>query len=65
MRGVNDVIPFMPLVGVNNHQPILHIFKIMFHCYSMDGSINPFAIGYIINPSLQFNKLFREKVKNT
>ena len=40
-----DVIPLMPLVGVNNRQPILHMYKIMLHCYSTDESINQFAIG--------------------
>ena len=53
----------MPLVGVNHRQPILHMSKIMVHCYSIDESINQFAIGYMINPPLQFNKVFREKVE--
>ena len=35
----------------------------MVHCYSTDESINPFAIGYMINTSLNCNKVFREKVK--
>ena len=38
--------------------------KIMVHIYSIDDSINPFPIGYMVNPSLHFNKLFREKVGN-
>ena len=45
-----DVIPLMPLVGVNYCQPILHMSKIMVYCYSTDESINQFAIGYMINP---------------
>ena len=49
----------MPLVGVNNCQPILHMSKIMVHCYSTDETINQFAIGYMINPSLNCNKVFR------
>ena len=57
------VIPFMPLVGVNNCQPILHMSKRMIHCYSTDESINQFAIGYMINPSLNCKQLFREQVK--
>ena len=47
-----DVIPLMPLVGVNNFQPILHMSKIMVNCYSTDETINQFSIGYMINPSL-------------
>ena len=54
-----DVILLMPLVGVNNCQPILHMSKIMVHCYSTDETINQFVIGYIINPSLNCNKVFR------
>ena len=35
-----DVIPLMPLVGVNHYQPILHMSKKMVHCYSIYESIN-------------------------
>ena len=58
-----DVIPLLPLVGVNHSQPILHLYKIMVDCYSIDDSINPFAIGYMINPSLHLTKVFREQVE--
>ena len=58
------VIPLIPLVGVNHSQPILHISKIMLHCYSTNETINPFSIGYIINPSLNCKKVFIEKVEN-
>ena len=37
--------------------------KIMVHCYSTDESINQFAIGYMINPSPNCNKVFREQVE--
>ena len=53
----------MPSVGVNNCQPILHISKIMIHCYSTDESMNQFSIGYMINHSLNCNKVFREQVE--
>ena len=48
----------MPLVGVNNPQPILNMSKIMVHCYYTDETIHKFAIGYMNNPSLNCNKLF-------
>ena len=32
--------------------------KIMFHCYSTDETINQFSVGYMINPSLNCNKVF-------
>ena len=55
----------MPLVGVNNSQYILHVSKRMVRCYSTDESIDQFSIGYIINPSLNYNKVFREQVENS
>ena len=53
-----DVITLMPLVGVNHHQPILKLSKRMVHYCSTYESINQFVIGYIINPSPNFNKVF-------
>ena len=44
-------------------QPILHMFKILVHIYSIDDSINQFSIDYMIKPSLHFNKVFREQVE--
>ena len=35
-----DVIPLLPLVGVNYIQPILHMSKRMVHCYYTDETIN-------------------------
>ena len=58
-----DVILLMPLVGVNHPQPLLHMSKIMFLCYSTDETINQFSIGYMTNPSLNCNKVFREKAE--
>ena len=53
----------MTLVGVNYHQPILNMSKRMVHCYSTYESINRFEIGYMINPSLNCNNVFREQVQ--
>ena len=60
-----DVIPLFPLVGVNNHQPILQLYKRMVHIYSIDDSIDQFVIGYMINPTLRVTKLFKGKLKNS
>ena len=54
----------MPLVRVNNRQPILHMSKRMVHFNSTYETINQFTIGYMIKPSLNRNKLFREQVEN-
>ena len=43
------------IVGVNHLQTILHMSKIMVHCYNTDEASNQFAIGYMIDPSLKFN----------
>ena len=53
----------MSLVGVNHCQPILYMSKIMVYYYSTDETINPFAIGYMINPSLNCNKVFIVQVE--
>ena len=53
----------MSLVGVNHCQPILYMSKIMVHCYSTDESINQFEIGYMINISLNCNKVLRVQVE--
>ena len=57
-----DVIPLFPLVGLNHHQTILHMSRIMVYIYTTDEQINQFPIGCMINPSLQINNLFREQV---
>ena len=36
----------------------------MAHCYYTDESINQFTISYMINPSLNCNKVFRQQVEN-
>ena len=59
-----DVIPLMPLVGLNHHQPILYMSKLMIHYYSTDNTMNQFEIGYMINPSLNCNKVLIEPVDN-
>ena len=51
----------MPLVGVYHRQPILYMSKLMIHYYSTDNTMNQFEIGEMINPSINCNKVFREK----
>ena len=53
----------MLLVGVNHRKHILYMSKIMVHCYSTYETINQYAIGYMINPSLNCNKVFRVQVE--
>ena len=35
----------------------------MVYCYTADETNNQFAIGYMINPSLNFNNTFRTQVE--
>ena len=53
----------MPILGVNHRLPILHMPEIIVHCYNTYETINKFAIGYMINPSLKFNNAFRTQVE--
>ena len=53
----------MPIVGVNHCLPILHLSKIMVNIYTTGKTINQFAIGYMINPSLKFNNTFITQVE--
>ena len=56
------IIPLIKLLGVNHCKPTLYMSKRMVQCYSSDKIINKFVIGYMINPLLNCEKLFREKV---
>ena len=58
-----DVITLMPIVGVNNCLPILNLSKITVHICTTEKTINHFAIGYMINPSIHINRKFREQAK--
>ena len=61
---ITAVIPLMKIVGVNHRLPILHMSKIMVHIYTTGKNIHQFGIGYMINPSLQFNKILKKKLKH-
>ena len=53
----------MPILRVNNCLPILHLPKRMVHIYTTGNTIHQFTIGYMINPSLHFNKIFKAQVE--
>ena len=57
--GISVFIPLMPIVGVNHRLPILHMYKIMVHIYTTEKTVHKFSIGYMINPSLHINKIFK------
>ena len=37
--------------------------KIMVHIYTKGKTVHQFSIGYMINPSLNFNKIFKTQVE--
>ena len=52
-------IPLFPLLGVNHHLPIFHMSKLIININSTEKRINKSAIGYMVNPKLNVNKVFR------
>ena len=48
----------MPVIGVNNCIHILHMSKILLHCYTKAKISNQLETSYMINPSLKFNNTF-------
>ena len=51
------------MVGVNHRVPILHLSKIIVHMYTTEKNIHQFTTGYMINPSLHINRVFREQAQ--
>ena len=52
----------MPIAWVDFSLPILHMSKRMVHIYIIEKTVHQSAIGYMINPSLYFNKIFKTQV---
>ena len=57
-----DVIIILPLLEVNRRLPLLHMSKNIVHVNTIEECINQFSIGYIINPTLHVDKVFRDQV---
>ena len=53
----------MPIVRVNHRLPILYMSKRMVHIYTAENTVHQLAIGYMINPSLHINKMFKTQVE--
>ena len=56
------VIPRMPIVGVNHRLHILNMSKIMVYIYSTEKTVHQFAIGYMINLSINIKTMFKTQV---
>ena len=57
-----DVIPLFLLLGVNPCLPLMNMSKICVYINSIEKHINEFEIGYMVNPTLNVKKEFREQV---
>ena len=53
----------MPILGVNHSLPILNLLRIMVHIYTTGKTIHQSEIGYMVNTSLQLNKIFKTQVE--
>ena len=51
------------LVGTNHRLPLSHMDKSYIWLEETNQRINEFSIGYMMNPNLNMNKVFREQVK--
>ena len=52
-------MPVLPLLGAIHRLPLLHTYKRLIRLEEIDECSNEFDIGYIINPSLHIDKLFK------
>ena len=57
------IVPLMQIVAVNNSKHLIHITKLMVHCYTTNKTVIQFTIGYMINPQPKFNNVFITNVE--
>ena len=55
-------MPMQSLLGGNHRQPLLHMAKSLIWVEEIKQRIHEFSIGYMINPTLNINKAFKEQV---
>ena len=53
------------IVGVNYCLPILYMSKTFVYVNSIEKLLNQFLIGYMVKPTLNVNKVFRDQVENS
>ena len=58
-----DVIPLLPLLGLNYRQLLLQMSKILVHINTTEKCINQFLFSYTTNTILNSNKVYREPVE--
>ena len=55
-------MPMQPMLGDNHFLPLFHMDKSFIWLEERKERINEFLIGYMINPTLNIKKVFREQV---
>ena len=58
-----NLIDIQTLLGTNHRLPLSHMTKSYIWLEEKNQRINEFYIGYMMNPNLNMNKVFREQVK--
>ena len=58
-----NIIEIQSMLGTNHRPPLSHMAKSCIWLEERYQRINEFSIGYIINPNLHKNKVFRKQVK--
>ena len=64
-----DILDMQSLLGTNCRMPLLHMSKSYIWLEETNQRINEFYIGYMLNPTLNRNRAFKDQVnvclKNT
>ena len=55
-------MPVLSLLGANHCLPLFHMAKSFIWLEETKERINKFLIGYMVNPTLNISKAFREQV---
>ena len=57
-----NLISMLSFLGANNRLPLFHMTKSLVYIQEIDQHINQFSIGYMINPRLNTNGIFKDQV---
>ena len=58
-----DILDMQSLLGTNFRMPLLHMSKSYIWLEETNQRINEFYIGYMLNPTLNRNRAFKDQVK--
>ena len=58
-----NLLDMQSMLGTNCRMPLLHMSKIYIWVEETNQRINQFSIGYMMNPTLNRNRAFKDQVK--